>query len=206
MWRCRFLKHNSECVHYRKSNKSKINSAQHTTTCQIAQNKARVFLFPLKHHFPLGSESPLKKEVKFGSCRDKVWAGWTEFLLSRQSVAVNWKGSNYRTSDASADNSPTHTQAETRRTHTRPVTSRHTRVQRVDITPPGARPGDNGLGKSNSQYVCPPTHKHTLQTQTHSSPLIAQDWVWTPTPSLSLACPQLQGPIRQPCPVGSGHK
>lgn len=53
---------------------SGINSAQHARTCQSAQNKERMFLFPLNYNFPLDSESPLKKEVKFGSGGDKVWA------------------------------------------------------------------------------------------------------------------------------------
>lgn len=86
----------------------------------------------------------------------------------------------------------THAPRKAPHVHTQPVTSRHARVQHVDITPPGARPGDNGLGKSNSPHVC---SKHT-----HSFPVITQDRVRQPLPH------RLQGPIRQPCPVGSGHK
>lgn len=88
---------------------------------------------------------------------------------------------------------PTHTRVGTRCTHTQPVTSQHTRAQRVDITPPGARPGDNGLGKSNSHYVCPPTHKHKSHTLFPSN-----------CPGLSASTPSsLALPLPSPLPVPS---
>lgn len=105
-----------------------------------------MFLFALNCDF-LGSESPLKKGVKFGH---KV--GLTEpSFPSQDNLQQLTEGAAIRAHQTRLQTTPRHTRLQRGATHTpQPVTSQHAGVQRGDIKPPGARPSDNGLGKSDS--------------------------------------------------------
>lgn len=87
VWRCRLLKHCSKCFHHRKSDESEIRPDQHAGTCQSPWKQSRSL-------WVRRSESSRKEEGKFGK---EVW------LLSRQSLSANRKGSNYGASQAFAD-------------------------------------------------------------------------------------------------------
>lgn len=71
-------------------------------------------------------------------------------------------------------------------------------VQRVDTPPPGARPGDNGLGKSNSHYVCPRTYTYTL-LPSNCPGLSANPPTLTPaSPPFPFPVPSFRGPSVSP--------